>query len=180
MAKRVVAIIGAAGTGKSTLAKGMERDYGAQRLAIADGVRRVAALSFGEEIWKSLTYVIGDDGRMTGREVLQAVGAAMRSFDKYFWLRPVSRDIEANDGWPIVVIDDVRLVDEAQYLRNRHNAFVVLLVAPREVRAGRKDLSGEEDATEIEWQTVKPDLVIDTSDTGVEEALRLVAKEVLS
>ena len=60
MEKRVIALIGAAGSGKTTLAQDIAQDWGAEIFSIADGVKRVAALSFGEEIWKSLTYVIGD------------------------------------------------------------------------------------------------------------------------
>jgi hypothetical protein len=182
MNKRVIAIVGPAASGKTTLAEGICQHPKAVRLAIAQPIRTVAAVSFGE-VQKERQYTVntkyGIERAITGREVLQEVGAALREFDPYFWLRAAEAQIAKTSDDSIVVIDDVRLDREIDFLRKRYDTWVVLCWASRETRSERSGtLAGESDVTETDWQYCKPDIIVNTDELSKQAALELVAKEV--
>ena len=184
MSKRVIAIVGPAGSGKTTLAEAICMHPKGVRLSIAAPIRSVAAVSFGE-VQKHREYTIntkyGVERAITGREVLQEVGAALREFDPMFWLRAAESQIAKLGDDSIIVIDDVRLDREVDYFRKRYDTWVVLLWASRETREKRiGELHGERDITETDWQFAKPDIVINTDESSAQETLETVAKEVFS
>lgn len=184
MSKRIIAIVGPAGSGKTTLADGICNHPKAVRISIASPIRQVAAVSFGN-VEKNQEYAVnthyGVQRQISGREVLQEVGAALREFDVHFWLRAAESQIAQMDDDSIVVIDDVRLDREIDYFRKRYDTWVVLLWASRESRRERiGELRGERDITEVDWQYSQPDIIINTDESSAQEALEIVAKEVFS
>ncbi len=115
---------------------------------------------------------------LTGRELLQEIGAAMRGVDTHFWLRVWRKDyFELKRIGFGVVVDDVRLDAEVQYLRAIDpDIFIVRLTASEEVRRERVggNLYGAADITERGWTDSRADLTLDTTSLSPEDAYRVI------
>lgn len=170
----LVAIAGRQGSGKTTLAT-MLTDNGWVRLSISTPIKRMMHDAWGD-LAKNETIRCGDEV-VTMRQMYQRIGSALRSVDPDLLMRMLQPDLEAAmaAGYP-VVIDDLRLPAEADWLRAR-GFFIVRLWVPAGIRRLRlgHDLTGEDDATEAQVDTVHADKVI--TDLGsVEERLRLAGR----
>lgn len=140
-----VAIVGKMGAGKSSLANHLVDVHKYTRVANAGALKTLAAMAYGP-IDKSEAYRVTEDSQMgfhdiayverelSGRQVLQGLGQIVKEFDRDFWLKAMSRDMENKRG-PFVC-DDTRFPFEADYLRNNGWLIVKLYVA-KEVRAQR-------------------------------------------
>jgi len=177
---RSVAFLGPQGSGKSTIAALFEEHRGYQRHGIADAIKHVANLAYrslGKEEQFPVDRASGPE-MVTGRELLQDIGAALRKVDKKFWLRIWRQDyFELQRMGYGVVIDDVRLDAEVEYLKMVDPAiFVVRLTASAEVRAARRGgkLIGTKDITEKGWTDAYADLTLDTSNLSPEDAYRVI------
>jgi dephospho-CoA kinase len=172
-----IAIIGPQGSGKSTLAEMLVEHRGYVRMGIADPIKALVRNVYGD-IAKDHPITVrnwGGPHDTTGRELLQDIGAAMREVDLDFWLRQVrSRYLEAARAGMFVVLDDVRMSREAEYLRQVDPYLVVVRVsadaAKRSERIGR--LISPSDVTETGWSQCEPDLILDTTDLTPEQAYR--------
>ena len=170
----LVAIAGRQGSGKTTMAT-MLIKHGWLRLSIAKPIKQMVRDAWGD-LSKNDTIRCGDEV-ITVRQMYQRIGIALRSVDPDLLMRMLQPDLEAAmaAGYP-VVIDDVRLPAEADWLRSR-GFFIIRLWVPAEIRRLRlgHDLTGEDDATEAQVDAVHADTVIE--DLGsVEERLRLAGQ----
>ena len=87
-----IAFVGPQGSGKSTLATMLEerRVHPYTTLPIAESIRTVASLSYGDDFDKAKKYSqrrMGLDIEVSGREILQDIGAQLRDIDASFWIR---------------------------------------------------------------------------------------------
>jgi dephospho-CoA kinase len=176
---RSVALIGPQGSGKTTLADNLVEFRGYQRHGIADAVKEVTRLAYPTLTKQEQMTVARYSGEklLTGREVFQDVGAALREVDNDFWLRVWRRDYFdlVRLGYP-VVIDDVRLPREATYLKAVSPDIVLVRVhASAEARGARLGtLVGSHDITEQGWQSTPFDYEIDTTDKDAQHAFRIL------
>jgi gluconate kinase len=177
---RSVAFLGPQGSGKSTIAALVVEHRGYQRHGIADAIKHVAGMAY-RDLGKTETLVLDrytGQTVITGRELLQDIGAALRSVDNKFWLRVWRRDyFELQRHGYGVVVDDVRLDAEVAYLRAVDPAiYIVGLHADEATRSARMGapLSGTSDVTERGWTTADIDLILDTSGMTPEEAYRRI------
>lgn len=172
---RSVALIGPQGSGKTTLADNLVEFRGYQRHGIADAVKEVTRLAYPDLAKQQMLEVERYTGkhRLSGREVFQDVGAALREVDNDFWLRVWRRDYFelVRAGYPVVV-DDVRLPREAEYLKALSpDILLVRVYASAEARSTRLGaLVGAHDLTEQGWQAAPFDSQIDTTDKSAEQA----------
>jgi len=138
-----IAFCGRAGAGKSTLADFLVKVYGFQKYSFADAVKGVARELFG----------------MTekDRSLLQGIGDRMRQIDEYVWIRYVMNRIIA-EGFDDVVIDDLRYVNEAYFLKA--NGFIIIKLVGRGYEMTEEQMSHP---SEMEIDSIVPDYVIDVS-----------------
>lgn len=179
-----IAFIGPQGSGKSTLAEMLEHRRFDRYivLPIAQTIREVAALAYGEDFDKSKAYTqrrLGLDVTTSGREILQDVGAQLRELDSYFWIKAWHARFQQLQGYgrPIA-IDDVRLPLEAQYLRDHIRGITLVRVfASAEARTQRRGtLQGTSDITEYGYADAAFDLEIDTTDLTAEESYAILKR----
>jgi dephospho-CoA kinase len=177
---RSIALLGPQGSGKSTIAALFEEHRGYQRHGIADAIKHVANLAYPSLSKEERFPVsrIGGEEMVTGRELLQEIGAALRKVDTRFWLRVWRQDfLEIQRMGYGVVVEDVRLDAEVAYLKLvEPSIFVVRLTASAEVRAARRggELVGADDITERGWTDAYADLTLDTSNLSPEDAYRVI------
>lgn len=142
-----IAIAGRFAAGKSTLSAQFIHLYGYTRGSFAERLKQVASDVYngGRPIEKDGQYEVvdlttGQPQILSGREVLQRLGQAVKSMDRLFWVRWFARDAEQMFG-PIV-LDDLRFPYEADYLRE-HGWLIVKVETPERVRMERyRDLYG--------------------------------------
>jgi hypothetical protein len=147
MALPHIAIGGRMQAGKTTCAEYLAARYGYTRYALADPIKEIARQEFG---WDG-----AKDDR--GRRLLQQLGSAGRAYEPRVWLRRFEDWFSSHSHRPVVV-DDLRLVDEAAFFKRR--GFLTILV----VRPGHSAPDGDpslcEHPTETEIDSAPLDLVI--------------------
>jgi hypothetical protein len=146
------------GAGKSATASILQ-DMGYQRLAFADILREVLSPIYGALAKDENYFVHSADGTETGplkqgREILQEMGAAMRSVDSGVFVRAMARKLYEL-GATRVVVDDVRFPNEANVLVDK-GFQVFKLVCPSPIRRERvgKGWIGENDISELSVRTI--------------------------
>ena len=147
MIPRRLALAGKMGAGKTSVAELLMRRHGYVRLAFADQLRAMLEPAYGK-IDKASIYATFN-GIISGRQLLQQSGAALRSMDEAILLRSLARRIaELSPRMPIV-IDDVRLPVEAEFVRDL-GFTVVRLECDAETRKHRTGATWSEipDVTE--------------------------------
>ncbi len=182
-----IAFVGPQGSGKSTLAAMLEerRLHPYTILPIAETIRTVAALGYGEDFDKSKHYTqrrLGLDVTVTGREILQDIGAQLRELDAMFWVRAWHAEyLKIKSAGRLVVIDDVRLPLEAHYLRAHIPGIVIVRVyASAEARTARRGvLQGVSDVTEHGYLQSEYDLQIDTTHLTAEQSYAILRKHMV-
>ena len=164
---RHVAFIGKAGTGKTTLAQMLCEHHGYERVSIATPIRDIAVMAFGrfDKAMKDPQNTLGLARMISGRELLQEIGAALREMDVLFWMRVWLRrtrhefpdGVVASDA-PIAT-DDVRLDAERAFIAAWYpDTLFVRLVRSEEgdPEAWRKDI------TERQTDELSAELVLAT------------------
>lgn len=144
-------LFGKRGAGKSTVARRL-------RHQVPDGV----VMSIAEPLYEIACRLFGM--KQKDRRLLQVLGDKLREIDQDCLLNALLR--KAQDYPGLVVVDDVRLVHEAEMLR--HHGFVaVKVVADNSARLERLKAKGEEiradedfHATETEVDLIVPDWVL--------------------
>jgi len=183
-----IAFVGPQGSGKSTLAAMLEqrRLLPYTVLPIAETIRTVAALSYGEDFDKGKQYSqrrLGLDVEVSGREILQDIGAQLREVDASFWIRAWHAEyLKIKSVNRFVAVDDVRLPLEAHYLRHHVPGIVIVRVyATAEARTARRGvLQGVSDVTEFGYLQTEYDLQIDTTDLTPEQSYAILRKHMVN
>ena len=164
---RSVAFVGKAGTGKSTLAKMLSEHHGFEITSIAAPIREIARMAYGK-FDKGMKYpqqTLGLSRLVTGRELLQEIGAALREMDSLFWMRVwllrTKRGAEDGALDPITfVVDDVRLDAERAFIKAWYpDTLFVRLVRPP---VGELE-PWQFDITERQAGDMEAELILDTS-----------------
>lgn len=156
--KLVLGISGKRGVGKSMLGNYM-RAFGFERLSLAGPLKQkcITEFSFHDEqvngcLKESPTQYRRTDGSFfTPRDVMIRMGTFYRSIDKNFWLKQLDMHIALHDK---VVIDDVRFLNEIEYLKTKYNAKFIRLEREQELnvfKAALDDLSESELDTYQDW-----------------------------
>lgn len=140
---------------------------------------KVAFANKLKAIAKDLYGVEGKDGN--DRTLLQNLGQDLRKHDSDVWIKALLRTVECYEepivdewdeevyGRSNIVLDDLRYINEANYLRQ--NGFLIFLVlTPEEERQQRisrlyptSPASVYYHASETEWERITYDAVIDSS-----------------
>ena len=167
-----IAFTGGMGAGKS-FAAGIAQEYGIEelgysyvdRLSFANAVRNTAWDLFSDAMYEAES--MGEKPR----ELLQAIGAAMRDIDPYVWVKKL--EYAGAD----TVIDDVRYSNEAEMLR-AYSFTVIRIDVPLEIRKWRLGNPVWWDmavAHESENQEVIADIAIDGDCSREEFRERVIA-----
>lgn len=177
-----IAFIGPQGSGKTTIGNLFVEHRNYQRHGLADAIKHVAEMAYPQLTKDEMLSVDRYSGKATvsGRGLLQDIGAALRAVDVLFWLRVWAQDYrEIRSHGYGVVVDDVRLPIEVEYIRRMDpEVFIVRLHATAEVRSERsgRPLQGAHDITEQLWMNGSVDLDIDTSGMTPEQAYRIITE----
>lgn len=156
----VIALIGAAGSGKDSVANHIISEYDAGKVSVAYPLKMLCieqfgwdpALLFHEDPAVSLAYKEDQDPNLpygwTRRRVLQHVGEKFREIDPDHWVRPM---LDAVEGTLCVVdtvlISDVRFRNEVEGLQERFDAATVRVVCSD--RATQTDAADHVSETEL-------------------------------
>jgi hypothetical protein len=176
---RSVAFIGKAGTGKTTLSQMLSEHHGYEVLSIAAPIREVARMAYGK-FSKEMRYpqqTLGLSRLISGRELLQEIGAALRDMDSLFrmriWLRRTRTDgsefdLPTGEPW---AVDDVRLDAERAFILAWYpDTLFVRLVRPEagELQPWQRDI------TERQAGDMEAELVLDTQALSPSECIAAV------
>ena len=121
MKKHIVGISGLKTSGKTTLAKYLEREHGFQRLAFAGNLKKAAAIIFRlshDQLYdQGLKEKVDERWDMAPRKILELLGAEIgRQIDDRVWIKSVMLSIEDSDH-DRFVIEDCRFTNEADAIR---------------------------------------------------------------
>lgn len=129
----VIGLMGAAGSGKDTLADDLAERFGVARLGFSWALKRMCADQFGWDFERlnDLDYkeelAPGLSSGMTRRQVLQWLGTeGFRTVDKDHWLKKGIEGIREllDAGAPGVVVVDVRFPNEVDAIRSLGGTIV--------------------------------------------------------
>lgn len=127
---RVIGIYGKARSGKTTARKYLER-YRCSVMSFADPLKNAIREIFGIPLNELYT----DHKTDRTRWILQFFGTdCCREIEPDIWVRKTNEKIQElqDNGETLVVIDDVRFINEANMLLNNWNATLVKLVGPED------------------------------------------------
>ncbi len=166
MADKIIIFSGKQYSGKDTLAKILlanMKDY--KRCAMGDIIK----LEYGKQ--KGLTYEEIEKNKSIYRQDLIDLGNWGRSQSGDYWLKKI---IEQDGN---IMVTDVRVPFEYETFKNA-GAISIRVECPREIRAKRGELVGENDVTEVGLDNVNDwDYVIDNDSTYEElenKAMKLI------
>lgn len=133
----VIALSGPAGSGKSTAAEAILQAGPFKRLPLASPIKHMLRAGLGlsmEHTDGPLKEVpVPRLGGITPRRMLQTLGTEWgRSLDAEFWLRIWLHDAR-NETWAGtqgLVVDDLRFLNEATFLRRETGARIISIVTP--------------------------------------------------
>jgi dephospho-CoA kinase len=182
-----IAFVGPQGSGKSTLAEMLteRRTNPYLTIPIADSIKEVAEAAYRtkeRDFDKREFYPqrkLGLDVQVSGREILQEIGAKIRDMDSLFWvnawLNRYERVRSLHRSRPVVV-DDLRLPIEANFMREHVKEIVIVRVyASAEARTSRRGtLQGVSDITETAYMQTLADLQIDTTDLTADQSYAIL------
>ena len=150
---KIVAISGKRESGKSLLASFLEHNHGFERWSLADDLKRRALRDFPllrpSQLWGNekeipTGYIRTDGSPLTGRDILIRMGTFYRSVDALYWCKQF--DPKIGD---LIVIDDLRFVNEMRYFKENHETYFVRLERDEEA-IGKKAL---DDLSETEMDS---------------------------
>ena len=123
-----VALIGAAGCGKTTHARALQAAVGGDVLSFAGKLKKITTELFGEKM-------ADEEFSRTANQVL---GVAARGLDEDVWVRAAMNRCPDNRS---VFVDDCRFHNEYRELKRRGFVFIRLLCNPQELAVRRPFLT---------------------------------------
>lgn len=160
----ILGLMGAAGSGKSTVAQYLAERYGAKRYSFADPLKELVMRSFDlsrEQCYGTQAQKEAVDPRynVSPRWLLQRIGTegARATFGDNFWTDALLRKISA-DGPAFAVVEDARFVNEAVAIRafkSRHGGMIWRLECP-----DRQSAADAGHASESEWKRSPFDAIV--------------------
>lgn len=134
----LVAFCGRSGSGKDAAAAFLVQRHGFRRIAVADHLKRVAALAFSltdEQLWGDGRNVPDPTWGRTPRELYQQLGDALRAIAPDAltrgWIAEIRAGLEAGAR---VVVPDLRMPDEHAAVRRLGGLVIRLLRADAQLR----------------------------------------------
>lgn len=172
---RLIGIVGAAGAGKSTVALHLQDEYGAKRIRLADGLKRMlCAVGLteeqvdGNEKLQPVALLCGK----TPRWAMQSLGTewGRKLIGEEFWVNvtvmAATREWMENPDL-LIVIDDVRHANEARAIRQLGGQIWTVRnpnIEPDFTWRGRLRrllrIDPPVHSSESEWRTIKADHVL--------------------
>ncbi|MEJ2151583.1 MAG: hypothetical protein P8Y29_01200 [Gemmatimonadota bacterium] len=149
-----LAVGGRMQVGKTTAADYLVERYGFRKYALADPIKQIAARSFG---WDG-----AKDDR--GRRLLQEIGTVGRNYDPQLWLDRFAGKISTADGDRLVV-DDLRLALEVEYLERLGFACIQIVRAPERITTLPPELARQQHETEVELERLRFDYRLENNGT---------------
>lgn len=129
---KVIGIYGKARSGKTTARKYLENKYHVTPMSFATDLKEAVHNLFGVPIQE----LYSDSKSDRTRWILQFFGTeCCRTIDPDIWVNKLNEQILMlnNDVDNIIVIDDVRFINEAGILKNKWDATLVKLVGPEDL-----------------------------------------------
>jgi len=128
---KVIGITGQAGSGKDTVFSMFEAllpELDVVRVAFGDEVKKEYAEHYGLDL-----EVLYDEGKKTHRIGLQEWGTEhRRAANKNYWIDKIKTQVDfLVKTADLVVITDVRFINEAEFLKNEYDASIVRVLGSR-------------------------------------------------
>lgn len=144
-----VALVGKAGSGKTTLAMALVKDFGFVKLSFADKLKEFATAILLEPIDKE-----------RDREFLQLMGDGARRSIIDIWIKWLHFKLQSLERSGVIdfVVDDCRYLNEVEWLR-KQGFIIVKLVG----RSYKLPAHITEHPSEVEMDKIKADIEVDAS-----------------
>jgi hypothetical protein len=171
----VIAICGFKRSGKDTIADYLVKQYGYNKIKIADPLKETCSMLFGlsqEQIEGDQKEVIDQRWGVTPRQIMQYVGTELMQYQiqellpnigRTFWIKSLLGKHSANSACPLVV-SDMRFQHELDEMRAHYGDNVKVI----KVVNCRVDRDGDAHISEKEWITIKEDVLI-VNDQGLDQ-----------
>lgn len=176
----VIAVMGPAGSGKSTVANYLVEKYGAQRYSFAGPLKEMVkrALDFtDEQVYGTQEQKEAIDPRYghSARWFLQRIGTegCRKTFGENFWTKQCLDGIYRQNP-ALAIIEDCRFVNESNAVLEWAQGFVWRLWPVDDAQTLEHATNAGVHASEEEWRSAQASLEFRPEKRGVEELLKLV------
>lgn len=163
-----IAIVGKSRSGKDFVADAIADYYQEQGLSV---IKKSFASGI-KQLYKQHFQGLGATSKP--RDAYITIGEAFRSIDPTVWIRQLKKEIDYSYAWDVVIITDLRRVNEADFALEE--GFTLLKVtADDAVRVSRSKSLGEKlnllDVVDDEVDRVIADVTIDTNNNPSKEVI---------
>lgn len=150
----LIAISGKQGSGKTTAADYLVKNFKFKRISFSDKIKEIAIDLFG--ISYDQAY-----GQEKNRELLQKIGFHMREIDEDVWIKYLIRNIDRSKD---TIIDDMRMKTEFNALKSL-GFMMIKIETDKEIRKTRIPYYfNEDDITEVNLDDISGwDSIIDNN-----------------
>lgn len=173
----IIGLVGYIGSGKTTIAKILEKEHGYTRLSFADPLKEQCAHMIhwatpDIPVDRVLHAIHDPQGKHVYRGLLQWYGVYMRNWDPAYWVRQLEDRILSLKRSEVadIVIDDLRFPNEATMLRKQE----AMLLRVHRPEVDRKVDKWELHESEMHVQDMEVDGIIlnNTTVEDLDESIR--------
>lgn len=176
----LVGLAGKIGSGKTCLASEFKlaRGDGVVEVNFGDALKREVAETYKVPLWRfydqdEKNKPISSENPMTLGEALQKVGTERREQDPDYWVKKVALHVGELKDFDIVIIGDVRLQNEANWIKEAGGVIVRLNGDPGKVRANSTRNLTHISETDLD-DYKRFDFVFDTETMSAEAICKIV------